>query len=308
MKKLLFTLFLLVSLQMLSIAQNDIQFSNYMFSEITYNPAMAGNSGTLDAALIARQQWFGFDQSPQTQLLNVHSYVDQVSGGVGLSIINDKLGFEHSLNVKLMYAYQLRLSGKNNNKLSFGLGFGMINKGLKGSQLIYDDINGMPDPNGIYTNTSETKPDFDFGIAFNSDKFCAGISTTHIEQPLAKAAILYVPRHYYLYAKYKIKADEKINIIPSVKVRSSEFITQFDASVIMYYANKFWVGASYRLDDAIIGIIGVDITKNFRVGYSYDYTSGSLKSYSNGSHEIMLLASFDVSKRIIPIKTPRFFN
>lgn len=305
MKKLLFTLFLLVSLQMLSRAQNDIQFSNYMFSEITYNPAMAGNSGTLDAALIARQQWIGFEQAPQTQLLNVHSYLKQVSGGVGLSIINDKLGFEHSLNVKLMYAYQLRLSDKS--KLAFGLGFGMVNKELKGSQLIYDD---MTDQNGIYTNTGKTKPDFDFGIAFNSNKFCAGISTTHIEQSFEKVTkILYVPpSHYYFYAKYKIKAGEKINVIPSVKVRSSVFITQFDATAIMYYANKFWVGASFRLDDALIGLIGVDITKNIRVGYSYDYTSGALKSYSSGSHEIMLLASFNVSKRITPVKTPRYFN
>ncbi|MFA4851966.1 MAG: type IX secretion system membrane protein PorP/SprF [Bacteroidales bacterium] len=303
MKKLLFTLFLLVSLQMLSIAQNDIQFSNYMFSEITYNPAMAGNSGTLDAALIARQQWFGFDQSPQTQLLNVHSYVDQVSGGVGLSIINDKLGFERSLNVKFMYSYKLKLSDKN--KLAFGLGFGMVNRELKGSQLIYDD---MTDLNGVYINTNKIKPDFDFGIAFNSERFFAGISSTHIEQPLKKATILYTPRHYYLYAKYKIKAGEKVNVIPSVKVRSSEFITQFDATALVYYANKFWVGASFRLDDAIVGLIGVDITKNFRVGYSYDYTSGPLKSYSSGSHEIMLLASFDVSKWIIPVKTPRFFD
>jgi type IX secretion system PorP/SprF family membrane protein len=203
-----------------------------------------------------------------------------------------------------MYAYQLKFSDKN--KLAFGLGFGIVNKELKGSQLIYDD---MTDINGVYANTGKTKPDFDFGIAYNSERFSAGISSAHIEQPLKNATILFSPRHYYLCAKYKIKAGEKINVIPSVIVRSSGFITQFEASALAYYANKFWIGASYRLDDAIICLIGVDITKNFRVGYSYDYTSGTLKSYSSGSHEIMLLASFDVSKkRGIPIKTPRFFN
>lgn len=285
------------------VAQNDIQFSNYMFSEITYNPAMAGNSGTLDGVLLHRQQWTGFDQAPQTQLLSVHSYVDKLSGGVGLNVINDKLGYEHSLNLKLMYAYHLRLNDKSH--LSFGLGFGMVNRTLNGADLIYDD---MTDENGVYVNETKTKPDFDFGLAYASEKFSIGVSSTHIDQPLNKATVLKVPRHYYVYAKYKFEASEKINIIPSVKVRSSGFITQFDVSALMFYANRFYVGASFRLDDAVIGHVGVDITKNFRIGYSYDYNSGAVKSYSGGSHEIVLLASFDVTKKIIPTKTPRFFN
>lgn len=299
--------FLAVSLT--GFAQNDIQFSNYMFSEITYNPSLAGNSGTLDGTLLYRQQWIGFVDSdgnhvaPQTQLLSVHSYVDKLSGGVGLNVINDKLGFENSLNIKLMYAYHLRLTEKSH--MSFGLGFGMVNRTLNGAELIYDD---MTDENGIYVNETKTKPDFDFGIAYTNEKYCIGISSTHIDQPLNKATVLKVPRHYYLYAKYKIKAGEKINIIPSVKVRSAGYITQFDFNALMYYANRFWIGASFRKDDAIVGLLGVDITKNFRIGYSYDYNSGAVKSYSGGSHEIVLLASFDVAKKIIPTKTPRFFN
>lgn len=303
MKKILTTIILVFAVQIAVNAQNDIQFSNYMFSEISYNPAMAGNSNTLDAALIARQQWVGFDQAPQTQLLSASSYVEKLSGGVGLSFINDKLGYEKSQNLKLIYAYQLRLNEKS--KLSMGLGFGIVNRGLDGSQLIYDD---MTDENGVYTNTNKMKPDFDFGIAYNSEKFTIGISTTHIDQSLSTATVLKVPRHYYMIAKYKIVASDKINIIPSVKVRSSEFITQFDVSALMYYGGKFWLGASYRNQDAIVGLLGVDITKNLRLGYSYDYSSGAVKSYSGGSHEIMLLGSFNVSKKVIPTKSPRFFN
>ena len=303
MKKLLIILPLFVSMQILCFAQNDIQFSNYMFSEITYNPAMAGNSTTLDAALLARQQWTGFEKAPRTQLFSIHNYVEKMSGGVGFSLINDKLGYENSINVKLMYAYQLRLN--ETSKLSFGLGFGLINKSLQGSSLIYDD---MTDEGGVYTDQSKAKADFDFGIAYNSNTFCAGLSSSHIEQSLTESTVLTVPRHYYLYAKYKIKASEKINIIPSVKVRSSMFITQFDVSAIMYYSNRFWIGASYRMQDAIVGLVGVDVTKNIRIGYSYDYNSGAVKSDSGGSHEIVLLGSFDVSKKITPGKSPRFFN
>ena len=86
------------------------------------------------------------------------------------------------------------------------------------------------------------------------------------------------------------------------------FITQFEVSALMYYANRFWIGASFRPKDAVVGLIGVEITKNFRVGYSYDYNSGAVKSYSGGSHEILVMGSFDVSPKIVPTKTPRFFN
>jgi len=303
MKKLFLTTLLLVMVQLISFAQNDIQFSNYMFSEITYNPAMAGNTGTLDGALLYRKQWTGFDMAPSTQLMSVQSYVDKVSGGLGLNIINDKLGYEHSLNVKLMYAYMLRITDKS--RLSFGLGFGMVNKSLQGSKLIYDD---MTDENAITTDQSKTKPDFDFGVAYNSDKMAIGISTTHIEQPLSNATVLIVPRHYYVYAKYKIKASDKINVVPSLLVKSSMFITQFDVTAQMFYSNIFWVGASYRSGDAIVGMAGVDITKNIKLGYSFDYNSGGVKSYSGGSHEIVLLGTFDVAKKIVQTKTPRFFN
>ncbi len=303
MKKLYITLLFLFSLQMASIAQNDIQFSNYMFSETTYNPAMVGNSGTLDATLLDRMQWTGFAQAPETQLFSANCYVNKLSGGAGLSFINDKLGFENSQNLKLMYAYQLRVT--DHSHLSFGLAFGVLNYTLQGSQLIYNDMN---DPNDVLTTQHKAKPDFDFGVAYNSTNFAVGLSTTHIDQSLSSATVLESPRHYYLYAKYKIKASDKINVIPSVQVRSAMFISQFEASALMYYANKFWVGLSYRPNDALVGLLGVEITKNFRVGYSYDYNSGAVKSFSGGSHEILVMGSFDVSPKIIPTKTPRFFN
>jgi type IX secretion system PorP/SprF family membrane protein len=295
----------LFSLQMMSNAQNDIQFSNYMFSEITYNPAMAGNSGTLDATLLARQQWTGFAQAPETELLSASCYVNKLSGGAGISFINDKLGYESSQNLKLMYAYQLRVT--DHSHLSFGLAFGVLNYTLQGSQLVFND---MTDQNAVpnESNQSKTRPDFDFGVAYNSTNFAVGLSTTHIDQSLSSVTVLEAPRHYYLYAKYKIKANEKINVIPSMQVRSAMFITQFEASALMYYANKFWVGLSYRPSDAVVGLLGVEITKNFRVGYSYDYNSGAVKSFSGGSHEILVMGSFDVSPKIIPTKTPRFFN
>jgi type IX secretion system PorP/SprF family membrane protein len=303
MKKIYALLILLFTMSQMSFSQNDMLFSNYMFSEITYNPAMAGNSKNLEATLLARDQWVGFSQHPSTELFSMHSYVDKLSGGVGLSFVNDKLGSESSMNLKLMYAYQIRLS--DNSRLSFGLGFGLVDKSLQGSQLIYND---MTDQNAVTTDQTKTKPDFDLGIAFNSNKFSAGISSSHIDQSMNSATVLETPRHYYLYAKYKIKAGENVNIIPSIQVRSTGYINQFDLSTLVFCSNKFWVGASYRLKDAVIGLVGFDISKNIRLGYSYDYGVGAIKTYSSGSHEIVLMASFDVLKKVIPTKTPRFFD
>ena len=274
-----------------------------MYSETAYNPAMAGITNTLDAALIIREQWMGFDDAPGTQFFNGSLFVNKMSGGLGLSIINDKLGFEHSMNLKLMYAYQIRLTDLS--KLSLGLGFGVLNKSLKGSQLIYDD---PTDPNGLYVDEAKTKPDFDFGIAYNSDKFTFGASITHIDQSLKKSTVLKAPRHYYLMAKYKIKASEKLNIIPCFKIKSAEFITQFDITTLLVFSNKFWIGGSYSSKDAIVGMIGMKVAKGISIGYAYDYNTGGVKSFSDGSHEFMLLGSFDVARKIIPVKTPRFFD
>ncbi|HOT88722.1 MAG TPA: type IX secretion system membrane protein PorP/SprF [Bacteroidales bacterium] len=303
MKKIYLILITLVLSIEISYSQNDPQFRHYMYSETAYNPAMAGVTNTLDAALIVREQWIGFDDAPGTQFFNGSLFVNKMSGGVGLSLINDKLGFENSLNLKLMYAYQIRLTDLS--KLSFGLGFGMLHKSLKGSKLIYDN---MDDPNGLYVDATKTKPDFDFGVAYNSDKLTIGASITHIDQSIKKATVLKAPRHYYLMAKYKIKASEKINIIPCVKFKSAEFISQIDMTALLVFSNKFWIGGAYSTKDAMVGMIGMKITKGISIGYAYDYNTGGVKSLSDGSHEFMLLGSFDVARKIIPVKTPRFFD
>ena len=291
MKKILIITFNILLLSKIAISQNDVQFTHFTSSEMLFNPALAGKNETIDATLIARQQWMGFDQAPQTQLLNVGAHFDAISGGVGLSVSNDQLGVENTINAKLMYAYKLKLDKKNN--LSFGLGVGIINKSVKGSELIYDN---MTDENAQLTNESKLKADFDFGIGFFNEKISAGISTTHIDQGLKKSTIMKVPRHYYLYFKYKIKASDKISIIPAVIARSSEFITQFDINACMDYDNKFWFGLSYRYGDAYVGMLGVTIAQKFKIGYSYDYSAGALKSYSGGSHEIMISAAFPGAK------------
>lgn len=282
-------------------SQNDIQFSHFMFGELFFNPAMAGNSSKLDASTIVRKQWVGFDNSPMMELFNVHAYIEQIHGGAGLSFINDKLGYENYLNMKLSYAYYLKLTEQR--RLSFGLGFGILNKGINGTNLTYEEAG---DEHAVTTNINKLKPDFDFGIAYNSPNLSVGLSSTHITNSLKKSEIIKVPRHYYFYAKYKINVSDKVNIVEAIELKNSIFITQFDVSALAFYDKKFWGGLSYRLNDAYSILLGVNINKNILIGYSYDANCGTVRKYSDGSHEIMIFTSFDVFK--ITNKHPSFFN
>ena len=268
-------------------AQNDIMFSHYMFNENIFNPAMSGSTPNIETAIVARQQWVGFDNAPSTQMIKGHAYLDQVMGGVGLSIINDRIGYESALNLKLSYAYFLKLNDKS--KLSFGLGFGFINKSVQGSKLTYDEVD---DPYAITTDSKAFRADFDFGVAFNSKNFSTGLSVTHLSQSLKKSSLLKVPRNFYFFIKNVMNVNEKIDVIPSMVVRSSIYITQFDLNAILYYDKKFYGGIGYRLNDALIGTIGVNITKDIKFGYSYDFGVGAVKTHSGGTHEIMLSAAF----------------
>jgi len=301
MKKLFISLSLILIAQ-ISFTQNDILFSHYMFNEMTFNPAIAGSSPTLDASILARQQWVGFDEAPSSQVLNLHSYVRDI-GGLGLTIINDKLGFENTLNLKLLYAHHIQVSGAS--LLSFGASVGFLSKGIDGSKLIYEDEG---DPSGIFSKENRIRPDFSFGVEFNTAKFTVGASSTHIEQSLGNATLFKVPRHYYAYAKYRIEASDKVNIVPTFLVKSSAFITQVDLSAILFYDNKLWVGGAYRLEEAYIGIVGFNITKDLGFSYAYDYSSGAIKKYNDGSHEIMLTYKIGLKQQPLMSRSPRYFN
>jgi len=301
MKKIVITAIIALTSYSASISQNDIQFSHFMFNELTFNPAMAGNSSKFDASLVARKQWFGFDNAPMTELLTATSYIEQLSGGVGLCVINDKLGYENYLNAKLSYAYQLKLS--ETGRLAFGLGFGILNKGVDGTKLTYEESG---DQYAVLTKQNKLKPDFDFGIAYNSKKVSLGVSSTHLTNSLKKNDILTAPRHYYFYAKYKLNVSDKIDLVEALEVKNSIYITQFDISAIAMYDKKFWGGLSYRLNDAYTILLGGCINDKVKIGYSYDANCGAVRKLSSGSHEIMIFTSFDVFKTAN--EHPSFYN
>jgi type IX secretion system PorP/SprF family membrane protein len=304
MKKCTFLIFIALIHYSL-MGQNDAHFSQYMFNESVFNPASIQVSNTINASLVARQQWVGFENAPSSQAINASSYIQEIFGGAGINIIHDRLGYESFLSAKAFYAFPVQIGVLSS--VTFGLGAGIVNRTIDGSNLRYGD---MTDPNAYYSKESFLRPDFSFGSEYNDPNLTVGFAVTHLHRSVKGSYSDYTPRHYYLYAKYLFEdVADKVDIQPYILFKSSWFMTQFDLNVIGYYDNMLWGGFSYRLGDAVSAMLGYFITPDIRVGYAYDYAIGISRGYNGGSHEIMISTTFEgFNKTRVTPKTPRIFN
>jgi type IX secretion system PorP/SprF family membrane protein len=284
-------------------AQNDPMFTHFMYHEHVFNPAVAGNARAITVGLLARQQWIGFKGAPSTQLLNAYGYIPKIKGGVGLVVANDMLGKERSLTLHLSYAYRQRIG--DNAFLSGGLSLGILNRAVKGNELIYEETG---DQSAINAQQNTVKPDVGLGLELTVSGFTVGGSLTHLDQSLKKATVFKVPRHYFGYAKYSWDISDKVTLLPAIFLRSSAFITQVDVSVNATFNKRVTVGAIYRSTDDAGMLLGVHFSKFF-VSYSYDFDFGELKSNQSGSHELTLIGRFQNKKpKVQTYKSPRYLN
>ncbi len=286
-------------------AQNDVHFSQYMFNESIFNPAAIEISNTINASLVARQQWVGWENAPSSQALNASTFVQELFGGVGVNFIYDRLGYESFLTARAFYAFPVQVGVLSS--VTFGLGAGIVSRTLDGTNLVYDDMN---DPNAIYGLENFTRPDFNFGAEYVDPNLTVGFAATHLYRSVEGSQIDYAPRHYYLYGKYLFEdVFPAVDIQPYLLFKSSWFLTQFDINVLAYYDNMLWGGFSYRLGDAVSAMAGYFITPDIKVGYAYDYAIGVSRGYNGGSHEIMISTALEgFNKTRVTPKTPRIFN
>lgn len=302
-KTLTAIVFLFFAISQYSIAQNVPMINHYMYHEHVYNPANAANSKTINVGLLARQQWIGFKGAPSTQLLNAYGYIPKIKGGAGLVISNDMLGQERSINVRFSYAYKQRIA--DNAFLSLGLSLGIVNRFIRGNDLIFENSG---DQSAFNNNESSTKPNVGTGIELVAKGFTLGASVMYFEQSLKKSTLFNLPRHYFAYAKYNWNASEKIMIEPSLFFRSSAFISQLDAAVNATFNKRITVGVLYRTTDDIGMLLGLHIKKVF-ISYAYDFDLGTLSSNQSGSHELTLIGRFGgVKPKNTFLKSPRYMN
>ncbi len=283
-------------------AQQDPQYTQYMFDRLSVNPAVAGSTGNICATALLRQQWTGFDGAPKTGLINIQGPLTKINSGLGLSVYYDKLGQEKSTIARLHYAYHLKVGSQST--LSAGLYAGLSGRALDGRWVAIDD----PANDNAIPAAGKSASGFDLGagLYYKSPQLWLGISSTQLPETELKDVSIKNKRHYYVQAGYDwaIGGDKKYTLQPSVLVKSDASSTQVDIGALFLYDNMIWAGVGYRTEDAIAPMIGYQHQfpkgdSMFRIGYSYDVTTSALKSYSSGSHEVMLSYCFKIVKPVV---------
>ena len=290
------TIFVCSFIGFVSYAQQDAQFSMNMFNRLGVNPGYAGTtysgykSQGICATLLYRNQWTTFSGAPKSILFSA-DYGTVFGGGVGLTINQDKAGFEKTTMAKLAYSYHIYL-GANHGVLGIGADLGMLQKGLSGNFLAPDGSStNQPGIDGSipWQGASATTYDLGLGLYYTTKKLYIGISSLHLPEQTLKKGNNFdytVARHYYVMAGYTF-IGQKLDITPSILTKSDATSTQLDINLMAKWQKMLFFGVSYRLTDAAVAMLGLE-WKNIKVAYAYDYTLSALKNHSSGSHEIML--------------------
>jgi len=281
--------FILILLKFTAYTQQIPQFTQYMYNTIAINPAFAGAKKVFDINILNRNQWVGISGAPNTQTLSINSPINQSNVGVGLSIINDKIGYEESLFVYGDVSYKLNLDYKKKNYLTFGLKGGFERYGfdsdLENSILFEDDD---------FLNTINQKWLINFGIGFHLkiDEFSLGIASPKLFKYQALKR-----RNLFINGSYLHTINDNIKFKPAFIIKYIDGAPlSVDLTSLFLINEKFWLGAFIRLEDSVGVITNIKVLKNISVGYSYDYVTSKNTAFTSGSHEIMINYKIDLTK------------
>lgn len=294
-------------------AQQAPIFTNYTNSYSYINAGFAGMSEGVNVLGLYRQQWAGFvdgdgnQVAPQTFLLTGDMPIPAIRGGVGLSIMQDNIGFENNVNVGLGYSYHLELGGST---LGIGLAGTLLNRSVKFSSL---NPNNSNDP--LLTGLGDESAmlfDFNAGLFWQMpESFYIGVSVINVLESMTKAlsdqsetsASFVTDRTFYAVAGYPFQLEDlpTFTFVPSVGVMSDIASTQFNASAMVLYRDVFSLGANYRFQESVGLMVGLTI-KDFNLMYSYDINTMGLPV--PGSHEIALSYCFKLDLD----RTPRDYR
>lgn len=282
-------------------AQQDPQFTQYMFNRFGLNPAAAGYLGAWNITGVSRLQWIGIDGHPQTFMVSGHGPVNFLRGGVGLSLVGDQIGPFRTVDLKGAYAFRLPL-GQAGSALQLGVSGGILNKALDGASLRPEQI---PDPALLNRAISLTTFDVNAGVYFSlpEERWYLGISALHLTEPSLKEFTVSgrskVPRHFYATTGARFRLSENVTLHPSTFFKLAQNQLMLDLNLNLQ-VQPVVLGLSYRLGDAVCGIIGLQATENLLLAYSYDYTTSRLGAVTWGSHELLISYTFASLLKLLP--------
>ena len=304
MKRLILLVFVFFSV--LCSAQQDAQFTQYMYNTISVNPAYAGSRGALSIFGLYRTQWIGLDGAPETSTFSINTPLNNSNLGLGVSLVNDKIGPTNENNISVDLSYTIQTSA--NFKLSFG---------IKGTANIFNlDVSKLnPEDAGdpqFQDLDNKFSPNVGAGIYWHSDKAYIGFSIPNFIETNRyddnDVAIYKDKINYYLMAGYVFDLDkyQYIKFKPAVLTKMTEGAPlQVDLSANFMFYDKFVVGVAYRWSASLSAMVGFQITDGLYLGYGYDRETTNLNNYNSGSHEIFL--RYEFFKNYGKMTTPRFF-
>lgn len=290
-------------------AQQAPQYSQYMFNHMALNPAYAGSWGFLTTTFIYRKQWVNLNGAPTTQSFALHAPSRNQRHGFGMSFFNDQIGVTRMSNLNLAYAYRIPLGG--NATLALGLqgAIGNYNNQLGGVRTGSLITNGTTDP-AFQGNVNVWIPNAGTGVFFSTKHFYLGLSAPDLiennlhdsDDPNGGGR-----RHYFATSGLVIgKEEAAVKFKPSVLLKFQPSTPMgLDLNAHFLFVDRFWLGVSYRVEDAVVGMFEWQISPWFRIGYAYDFTLSQLSDYSSGSHEFML--GIDLNFKSKGMVSPRWF-
>ena len=300
-------------------AQQDKMFSQYMFNMMAINPAYAGSRDVLSMSALYRNQWTGLPGAPQTATFTMDMPLNQERVGVGLQLYGDKFGEMQEAGAFASYAFRIKVGNRSTLALGLQGGASSFRWDLTRVQTSPDGT-GQIDP-AFAMNISKVLPNFGTGLYLSNDKAYLGISVPRlIKNRLSEYASgdyrSVQRRHAYATAGFVVGISPVVKMKPSFLVKYAEGAPLgFDANINFWFADRIAIGTSIRRNqftswtpystDAIVGMLEVQLTDQFRFGYAYDRTMNNFKTIAPSSHEVMLRYEFGFGKN--RILTPRYF-
>jgi len=292
-----------------SSAQQDAQYTQYMYNTVSVNPAYTGSRGHLSLAALHRSQWVGLEGAPVTQTLNIHSPIGYRGVGLGMSIVNDKIGPTSETYLDIDFSYTVYTSTEG--RLSFGIkGSGHL-LDVRFSELNQDISNGS-DPTLQQDIDNRFSPNFGAGVYYHTNNFYAGLSvprilqTSHFDESSLSAAKEQM--NFYFITGYVFQLNPFLKFKPTMLTKVTQGAPlQIDLSANFMMNDRFILGAAYRWDAAFSGLLGFQINEDFMVGLAYDKETTELGKavFNDGSFEVIL--RYDFIKTKGQMKSPRFF-
>jgi type IX secretion system PorP/SprF family membrane protein len=302
-RKILF-LFVLLGVSNVE-AQQDAQFTQYMYNTVNVNPAYAGSRGVLSIFGTHRAQWVGLEGAPTTSAASIHSPINNSKVGLGLSVIQDEIGPSDKSIISADFSYTINTS--ENYKLSFGLKGTASLFNVDYTKLNRYDLNDPRFQNNI---DNQFSPNVGAGVYYHSDKLYAGISvpfileTKHFNDNASSVAKDVL--HYYFIGGYVFDLSETTKFKPAFLIKSVKGAPlQADLTANFMFNDKFVVGGAYRWSAALSGLAGFQVDENWFIGYTYDTDTTRLANYNSGSHEFFLRYEFKGKQE--KVVSPRFF-